>query len=173
MKAVAALFLLASIGLADDYDPARFDGVYLDTPLAYSEIDLSLVPGQTRESLGRLMVDLIMRLSAYAKARHPGMLVFPQNSPELRGYPGYTGAIDGIGIEELFYLATDQPCDLDYCPEHLRHARALRAAGKAVLAIDYATRPANIAAACTRYRTEGFAGYVTTVDVGRISTACP
>jgi cysteinyl-tRNA synthetase len=150
---------------------AGFDGVYLDTPLAYSEIDLALVPGETRHSLGRRMADLVVRLSAYARSHRADLMVFPQNSPELRGYPGYPEAIDGIAIEELFFLATDRPCDLDYCAENLRHARALRAAGKTVLAIDYATRPENIRYARERYRAEGFAGYLSTVEVDRLSEA--
>jgi cysteinyl-tRNA synthetase, unknown class len=151
---------------------AGFDGVYLDTPLAYEQLDLSLVPGQTRETLARAMVDLIARISRYARSTAPGLLVVPQNSPELRRYPGYTDAIDGIGMEELFYQATDQRCTEDYCTENLDDARALRRAGKLVLAVDYATRPDNVHSACGRYRQEGFAGYVTTVDLDQISRPC-
>ena len=151
---------------------AGFDGVYLDTPLAYEQLDLTLVPGQTRDSLARAMVDLIVRISGYAKARRPGLLVVPQNSPELRRLPGYTAAIDGIGMEELFYRATDDPCAASYCAENLGDTQALRTAGKFVLAVDYANRAGNVRAACGRYRQEGFAGYVTTVDLDRISPPC-
>lgn len=152
---------------------AGFDGVYLDTPLAYENIDLSLVPGQTRESLGMRMVELIVRISAYAKAERPGFLIFPQNSPELRRYPGYTRAIDGIGMEELFFEATDTACTEDYCSENLADARALRDAGKLVLAVDYAGRPAAVRAACARYRSEGFAGYVADLALDGVRPACP
>jgi cysteinyl-tRNA synthetase, unknown class len=151
---------------------AGFDGVYLDTPLAYEEIDLALVPGHTRDGLARAMVALIGRISRYARAHRPGFLVFPQNSPELRRYPGYLGAVDGIGMEELFFLATDEPCTHDYCRENLDGARALRAAGKLVLAVDYARQPAHIAAACRRYAHEGFAGYVTGVALDRPAPPC-
>ena len=151
---------------------AGFDGAYLDTPLAYEEIDLALVPGLDRSALARAMVRLIQRISRYAKARQPHFWVFPQNSPELRNYPGYTTAIDGIGMEELFYLATDLPCTEDFCAENLQNARALRRAGKLVLAVDYAQRPRNIKAACARYAKEGFVGYVTVRDLDRISPSC-
>lgn len=151
---------------------AGFDGVYLDTPLAYEELDLALVPGQTRERLARAMTDLIMRISRYAKERNPGFWVFPQNSPELRLFSGYTEAIDGIGMEELFFLATDQPCTRDWCPENLNHTRALRDAGKLVLAVDYASQAANIRTACGRYRTERFVGYVTDRELDRIAAPC-
>lgn len=151
---------------------AGFDGVYLDTPLAYEELDLSRAPGQTRHSLARAMVSLIVRISGYAKLRRPGFWVVPQNSPELRGYPGYTEAIDGVGMEELFFQATDRACTEDYCAENLANARALRDAGKPVFAVDYATRTANIRAACARYREERFVGYVGVPELDRISPPC-
>lgn len=152
---------------------AGFDGVYLDTPLAYEQIQLSLVKGESRDSLARRMADLVVRISRYAKGIEPHFLVFPQNSPELRDQPGYPAAIDGIGMEELFYQATDRPCGEDWCAENLADTRALRAAGKTVLAVDYASDAGHIADACARYRAEGFAGYVTTVDLDRIEKPCP
>ncbi len=151
---------------------AGFDGVYLDTPLAYEEIDLSLVPGETRDSLGRKMVDLIVRISRYANSVRPGFWVFPQNSPELQKYPGYVDAIDGIGIEELFFRATDEPCVQDFCRENLAATRRLRDAGKLVLAVDYALRPDHVATACRHYRGEGFAGYVADVALDDIKPRC-
>ncbi|MQA25771.1 MAG: glycoside hydrolase, partial [Micromonosporaceae bacterium] len=144
---------------------AGFDGVYLDTPLAYEEIDLSLVPGETRDSLGRKMVDLIVEISRYAKRAEPGFWVLPQNSPELAEHGGYTEAIDGIGMEDLFFRSTaddsDIPCLEDWCAENLEGARELRDAGKLVLAVDYASKSENIEHACRRYREERFVGYVT------------
>lgn len=151
---------------------AGFDGVFLDTPLAYQELDLSLVPGETRASLARKMVALIVRISKYAKAADPGFLVFPNNSPELQQYPGYTEAIDGIGMESMFFLPTDIPCTDPYCATNLAGARALRKAGKAVLAIDYADKPQNIARACRRYREEDFIGYVAPEALNTIRPAC-
>lgn len=151
---------------------AGFDGVYLDTPLAYEELDLSRAPEQTRDRLARAMVNLIVRISAYAKLRRPGFWVVPQNSPELRRYPGYTEAIDGIGMEELFFQATDRACTEDYCAENLNNARALRDAGKPVFAVDYATRTTNIQATCAQYRKERFVGYVGLPNLDRISPPC-
>lgn len=152
---------------------AGFDGVFLDTPLAYEELDLSLVPGETRVSLARKMVGLIVRISRYAKAADPGFLVFPNNSPELQHHPGYTQAIDGIGMESMFFVPTDIPCSQPYCKTNLDAARALRKAGKVVLAIDYANKPQNIAAACRRYREEHFIGYVGPEVLDTIRPACP
>ena len=156
---------------------AGFDGVYLDTPLAYENIDLSLVDGEDRDTLGRKMVDLIVRISEYAKDQDPDFLVFPQNSPELRRYPGYVDAIDGLGVEELFFAAdddtSDQPCVQDWCAENLADVEALRDEAKLILAVDYASEPDNVADACERYDEEGFAGYVTDRALDTITPPCP
>jgi cysteinyl-tRNA synthetase len=151
---------------------AGFDGVYLDTPLAYEQIDLADAQGRDRAALATAMTGLIARISAYAKARRPGFLIVPQNSPELRHHRGYTDAVDGIGMEELFYQATDKPCTEDYCAENLADTRALRAAGKFVLSVDYASRAADITSACARYRSERFAGTVTDVALDRTTPPC-
>ena len=153
---------------------AGFDGVYLDTPLAYEEIDLDLVEGRTRARLATDMVDLIVRISEYAKQRRPGFWIVPQNSPELRLHgQGYTRAIDAIGMEELFFRATDDPCVEAYCLENLGNARALRDAGKLVLAVDYAASPESVTAACARYRAESFAGYIAALELDRAGPPCP
>lgn len=151
---------------------AGFDGVYLDAPLAYEEIDLALVPDLTRDELATRMVALIVRISEYTKERSPGFQVFPQNSPELRRLPGYLDAVDGIGMEELFYLATDVPCTQDWCGENLADTRAVRDAGKTVLAVDYADLPSHVADACRRYAEEGFVGYVGPVGLDEVRPPC-
>jgi cysteinyl-tRNA synthetase len=151
---------------------AGFDGVYLDTPLAYEELDLSLAQGRSRDNLAQAMVDLIARISTHAKERDGDFLIVPQNSPELRHFTGYTNAIDGIGMEELFVRATDDPCSEDYCTENLANTRALRDAGKFVLAVDYAIQAENVRVACTRYQTEHFVGYVGVRPLDRVSAAC-
>lgn len=151
---------------------AGFDGVYLDTPLAYEEIDLGLLPDTSREELAARMTDLIVRISAHVKSANPVFGVYPQNSPELQQYPGYVDAIDGIGMEELFFRATDEPCIEDFCATNLAETRKLRDAGKTVLAVDYATQAENVAEACRRYREEGFEGYVTVRALDLVAAPC-
>lgn len=163
---------LAVKGRVDQAIAAGFDGIYLDVPNAYEEIALDLVPEEDRESLARKMVEQIVHISAYAKAKSPGFWIFPQNSPELRHYEGYTEAIDGLGVEELFFLDTDTPCSADWCAENLANTQALHAAGKLILAVDYAVNTNNIADACERYAEYGFAGYVTVVALDRVMPTC-
>lgn len=151
---------------------AGFDGVYLDVPNAYEEIDLELVAGEDRESLARSMVDLIVRANDHVASNRPGFEVLPQNAPELREFSGYMDAIDGIGVEDLFFLAHDEPCEEDWCEENLEHVRAIAEAGKLILAVDYATDPDNIAETCERYTDEGFNGYVTEVELDTVNPPC-
>ncbi|MEU6858110.1 endo alpha-1,4 polygalactosaminidase [Glycomyces sp. NPDC046736] len=152
----------------DQAKAAGFDGVYLDVPNAYEEIDLDLVPGETRESLALKMAELV---TAAAEAGEE-LLIIPQNSPELIEYPGYLEAIDGIGIEELFFLATDEPCDQDWCAENLDYTRDIAGAGKLVLAVDYAIEPENVASACASHAEEGFASAVAERDLDKINELC-
>ncbi len=163
---------LAVKGRIDQAIAAGFDGVYLDIPNAYEEIDLDLVPDEDRESLARKMVDQIIHISEYAKAQSPGFRIFPQNSPELRHYEGYTEAIDGLGVEDLFFRDADIPCTEDWCAENLANVRALKEAGKVILAVDYANKAENRSYACERYAQYGFAGYVSVVELDRIMSPC-
>jgi cysteinyl-tRNA synthetase len=157
----------------DQADAAGFDGVYLDVPNAYEEIDLALVPGETRESLAQKMADLVIAADRYAGGSTDADLqLLPQNSPELREFPGYLDAIDGIGIEDLYFLDTDIPCTEEWCAENLEHTRAIRDAGKLILAVDYASDPANKAAACAHYAEEGFTGAVAGVDLDTVYEPC-
>jgi cysteinyl-tRNA synthetase len=146
-------------GRVDQAIAAGFDGAYLDMVVTYEEIPANAA-GTNREDLAGKMVDLIARISQYAKGVAPGFKIVPQNSPELRTWPKYLPAIDGLGMEELYFQATDRPCNQSWCQDTRTNAQAIRAAGKLVLAIDYADQAANIASAYTQARAAGFVPYV-------------
>ena len=110
---------------------AGFDGAYLDMIVTYEEIPADSA-GTDHEDLAQKMVDLIARLSVYAKQQDPSFKVVPQNSPELHTYDGYLEAIDALGIEELYFLATDKACTRRWCYENRENAAAIRDAGKLV-----------------------------------------
>ncbi|MGC9395723.1 MAG: endo alpha-1,4 polygalactosaminidase, partial [Anaerolineae bacterium] len=83
-------------------------------------------------------------------------------------WPGYLDAIDGLGMEELYFLATDEPCTAGWCAGNREAALAVRAAGKLVLTVDYATQPDTIRAAYTQARADGFVPFVTTVELDKL-----
>lgn len=155
-------------GRVDQAISAGFDGAYLDMIVTYEEIAEDAA-GTDREDLARKMVQLIARLSTYAKAQKPGFKVMPQNSPELYTWTPWSGtpnttyiqAIDGLGMEELYYLATDKRCSASWCIENRNNAAAVRSAGKLVLTIDYANNRNKIADAYSRSIGAGFVPYVT------------
>jgi len=147
---------------------AGFDGAYLDMVVAYEQIS-TRAAGMGSDARAQAMVDLIAEVSAYAKTRDPAFKIVPQNAPELHVWPGYLDAIDGLGIEELYFRATDKPCTTRWCTENRAAALAIRAAGKLVLTVDYAAQPDNVRATYTQSRADGFVPYVATVKLNRLS----
>ncbi len=157
-------------GRGDQAIAAGFDGAYLDMIATYDEIAAESADTD-REDLAQKMVDLIARLSVYAKEREPSFKMVPQNSPELHTYNGYLQAIDALGIEELYFLATDKACTRSWCYENQENAAAIRDAGKLVLTIDYADQDANITSAYEQSWAAGFVPYVSvrSLDVLRLN----
>lgn len=143
---------------------AGFDGAYLDMVTTYAEIPNT---GLSAEERARRMVALIARISEYAKHRNTDFKIVPQNCPELytwsywRPQPNeqYINAIDGLGLESVFYIAHNQPADEGWCQENRDNAVAIRQAGKLVLGVDYATKPTCIADGSAKQRALGFVPY--------------
>jgi cysteinyl-tRNA synthetase, unknown class len=147
-------------GRIDQAIAAGFDGAYLDMIVTYEEISANAA-GTNRQDLAQKMVDLIARVSAYAEDRDPAFKVVPQNSPELYTYTGYLEAVDGLGMEELYVLATDDICDASWCYENRANAAAVAATGRLVLTVDYANHQENVDYAYSESLAAGFVPYVT------------
>jgi cysteinyl-tRNA synthetase, unknown class len=158
-------------GRVDQALAAGFNGVYLDMIVTYEEIPANAA-GTTRDDLARKMVALIGRIATYAKQRDPSFKIVPQNSPELRRYADYLDAVDGLGMEELYFLATDVACTASWCATNRAEAAAVAATGKLVLTIDYADRQANIDSAYQQSQAAGFVPYVSvrSLNVLRINS---
>ncbi len=120
-----------------------------DLITAYEEIPGTKLKSEER---ARRMVDLIVRVSDYAKSQQPSFKIVPQNCPELFTWSywepkpngRYIDAIDGIGIESVFYLPHDKPAEKGWCRENRENAIAILNAGKLVLGVDYAKKPQSI-----------------------------
>ncbi|WP_164013243.1 endo alpha-1,4 polygalactosaminidase [Pyxidicoccus trucidator] len=154
-------------GRIDQALAAGFTGCYLDMVVTYEEIPANSA-GTNRADLARKMVALIARINQYAKAREPGFKVMPQNSPELIDYTGYLAAIDGLGMEDM-YWSDDVACSQSWCAENRTNAARVRAAGKLVLSTDYAVQAAHVADAYTRSRAAGFVPYVSVRALDRMT----
>ena len=161
-------------GRVDQAINAGFDGAYLDLVTAYEEIPNS---GMSPEERAHKMVDLIALISDYAKEKNPDFKIVPQNCPELYTWTPwsnpspnqkYINAIDGIGIESVFYIAHDKPANKGWCKENRDNALAIKNAGKLVLGVDYAKKPESIAEAYKMQRAIGFVPYVSVVDLNAV-----
>jgi cysteinyl-tRNA synthetase, unknown class len=143
-----------------------FDGVYLDRVDAYWYYQ-----DQGRESAAREMVDFILEFTRYARRKHPGFGVFPQNAEELgRRFPDYLATMTGIGVEDLYYgyPRDHEPSPPDWTAEREAILDLWAAAGKLVLTIDYTARPEQIADAYGRALAHGYIPYVTDRSLGRL-----
>jgi cysteinyl-tRNA synthetase len=130
---------------------AGFDGVYLDIIDAYDYWSGPAGGNElTRAEARELMIEWVRTISEYARVTRglDGFLVFPQNASDIirnddyeldELSDAYFTAIDGIGIEDLFYDETRvQPEDqVDYRMEQLTEYRER---GKTVLVTDYVLR---------------------------------
>ena len=144
---------------------AGYDGVYLDRPDA---IDQPYAQGHEQD-----MVEFVIAIARYARARSPlgqDFGVFPQNAEELGSHPEYLAAVTGIGIEELYYQATNLKV-----PENERVYREgvvnqfrLAPHGGLVLTVDYSNQSGQIDEAYARAATRGYVEYVADVDLAQV-----
>ena len=143
-----------------------FDGVYLDRVDAYWYYQ-----DQGRETADREMVDFILDFTEYARKKHPGFGVFPQNAEELGIlFPDFMDAMTGIGVEDLYYgyPRDHEPSPSDWTAEREAILDQWVSDGKLVLTIDYTARPEQIADAYFRSHAHGYIPYVTDRSLGRL-----
>ena len=120
-----------------------YSGMYLDIVDGYlvDEVRAAYDGSDIRQE----MVDFVVRLSEHAKSLAPDFKVVPQNAVELLAAPGgsetpntkYLEAIDGVGIEDLFY---DDNTTADWSRLDIEYIQNAQQAGKFVLATSYPTQ---------------------------------
>jgi len=143
-----------------------FDGVYLDRVDAYWYYQ-----DQGRETAAQEMVDFILDFTKYARQKHPGFGVFPQNAEELGMlFPEFLDSMTGIGVEDLYYgyPRDHEPSPVEWTAEREVILDQWVAAGKLVLTIDYTARPEQIADTYFRSHSHGYVPYVTDRALGRL-----
>jgi cysteinyl-tRNA synthetase len=143
-----------------------FDGIYLDRVDAYWYYE-----DQGRETAAREMADFVIGLAEYARERHPGFGVFPQNAEELGiRFPDYLETVTGIGVEDLYYgyPRDHTPSPPEWTAEREAVLDQWVAAGKLVLTIDYSRRPEQIDDAYARAQARGYVPFVTVRSLGQL-----
>jgi cysteinyl-tRNA synthetase, unknown class len=137
------------------------DGVYLDRVDVYMDIKKACPDGEAR------MVDFVVKLGAHARKANPQFLVIQQNAEDLLKHARLVKAIDGVAKESLFFgwgggeasnsIPVNSAEGVRWSVERLNKARA---AGRAVLTVDYTADKGNIASALKRSRENGYVPYV-------------
>jgi cysteinyl-tRNA synthetase len=126
---------------------AGFDGVYLDIVDGFETfeqdgknfVDDRPNP-ETKQTYRRDMVDWVKAVAAHARKTNPAALVIPQNGTQLFAHADFLGAMDAVGIEDLFTNGDklQKPADTKYI---LANLAPLTAAHKPALDIEYPQRP--------------------------------
>lgn len=113
------------------------------------------------------MQNFVVNISNYARSYNADFIIIPQNGTELAFHnvepnegenPAYMLAVDGFGVEELFY---DGNYSLDN--ERLAMLRQLKKTKK-IMVSEYVTDNANVADALYRNYSEGFICFPRTKD---------
>jgi len=146
---------------------AGFDGVYLDIVDGFETfeqngndfIDDRLNP-ETKQSYRRDMVDWVKAVATRARKTNPAALVIPQNGTQLLAHADFLGAVDAVGVEDLFTNGDklQKTADTKYRLENLA---PMLAAHKPVLDIEYPKRKERQALAREESSHHGFVWLVT------------
>ncbi len=89
-----------------------YNGMYLDIVDAYEVAQVTQAYSGTNDQLRQEMIDFVVALSEHAKSLNPNFLVVPQNAVGLLALDEsdpdtpnttYLAAIDGLGVEDLWY----------------------------------------------------------------------
>lgn len=149
-----------------------YDGIYLDIVDAYEVAEVQKAyPGSNAE-LRRAMIDFVVEISKYAKSKRAGFMVVPQNAVGLlvtnendASSPpnnAYLRAIDGLGIEDLWF---DDNNTSPWTASELKFIQRALDADKFVLATSYPTDPAKQAAFVSKALDAGLIPFATDRDL--------
>jgi cysteinyl-tRNA synthetase len=141
-----------------------FDGIYMDRVDTYQYYQ-----EQGRATAAREMVDFVLAIARYARERHPGFGIFPQNAEDLGLlFPDYLDTVSGIGVEDLYYgyPREHEPSPAEWTAAREEMLDRWVAAGKLVLTIDYSRRPEQIDDAYARAEARGYVPFVTVKSLG-------
>jgi uncharacterized protein (TIGR01370 family) len=131
----------------DDLLEAGYNGAYLDIVDGYTVDEVIAAYPGTDAELRQEMIDFVIEISKYAKAQNPDFDIIPQNAVGLLGVSedgpegganmDYINAIDGLGVEDLWFndnqTSTWTSGDLEYI-------ELASNAGLFVLATSYPTQ---------------------------------
>lgn len=146
-----------------------YDGMYLDIVDAYQVAQVRAA--YTGADIRQAMINFVVALSQHAKALDPNFKVIPQNAVGLLALnesnpsvpnSAYLHAIDGIGVEDLWY---DGNSSASWTAGELKFIQNAINAGKFVLATSYPTDDAKQEAFVTNAINAGLIPFVADRDL--------
>lgn len=147
-----------------------FDGIYLDIIDAFEYWSTDGIDEGftlTEEEAAARMINFVKRIAVYARDQDPDFLIFPQNGESLLAYDkdgSYLAAINGIGIEDLYY---DERTTASDTAERSVYLDRIDAAGKKVIVVDYTydgSADAIVNDFISQATTDGFYPYAAATD---------
>ncbi len=127
-----------------------YNGIYLDIVDGYTVDEVIAAYSGTEDELRQEMIDFVISISEYAKSLDPDFEVIPQNAVGLLAVSedsadsgpntAYLDAIDGLGVEDLWY--NDDEIS-DWTDGDLSFMQLAQDDGKFVLATSYPTEDAS------------------------------
>ncbi len=125
---------------------AGFDGLYLDIVDGFEFFEQDgknfvddRVNPETKHTYRRDMVDWVKAIAVRARKTNPAALVIPQNGTQLLAHADFLGAVDAVGVEDLFTNGDKLQKAAD-TKSKLENLAPLFAAHMPVLDIEYPER---------------------------------
>jgi cysteinyl-tRNA synthetase len=155
-----------------------YDGVYLDWLEVYSFEPVAAEAKARGLDVAAELTRFIGELRDYALSLNPSFLFVAQNAAELAAEPGYLDLFEGVSQEAIWFdgagdpdegdIVGDVPVDPELTDEYLGYLALWQSAGKTVLNVEYATKPANIRKAVEWGTERGFKTCVTVRPLDRL-----
>lgn len=146
---------------------AGFDGVYLDIVDGFETFEQdgenfvdNRVNPETKKSYRRDMVDWVKAVAARVRKMNSSALVIPQNGTQLLTHADFLGAVDAVGVEDLFTNG-DKSQKTSDTKSKLEILATVLAAHKPVLDIEYPKRQERQALVRQQAAQHGFVWLVT------------
>jgi len=156
-----------------------YDGIYMDWLEAFEFGAVAKAAAAEGKNGRAEMAALVKELAAYARAKKPGFLFVGQNGAVLADEPDYLSTVDGQAQEDTWFSggATGAGGDIATKPadtqDLIKALNVFKKAGIPVFTCDYAFKADHVSACYTNAATLGFVGYVTGVQLDRLTSTPP
>ncbi len=111
-----------------------FDGMFVDQADPYYNGGF---PGGASRENQRRSRDLVCKMAKYARAKQPGFRIVTNGTADLLDFTGFSGCVDGIAAEHLWFKGTHVKGDPGYREFVLKQMPKAQKAGLKIFTFDY------------------------------------